>query len=99
MRYGWIPVTEVLEVLKARDPDLHVIITGRNAPAELVEYADLVTEMKAVKHPYKEGDQGPAWHRILGWALVPSRLRKEDRRVRPSREATLTSHLKGDEGP
>ncbi len=55
MHYGWVPVAEVLEVLKARDPDLHVIITGRNAPPELVEYADLVTEMRAVKHPYQEG--------------------------------------------
>ncbi len=55
MHYGWIPVADVLDVLKARDPDLHVIITGRNAPPELVEYADLVTEMKEIKHPYKQG--------------------------------------------
>ena len=55
MHYGWIPVADVLDVLKARDPNLHVIITGRNAPPELVEYADLVTEMKVIKHPYKEG--------------------------------------------
>ena len=55
MHYGWIPVADVLDVLKGRDPDLHVIITGRHAPPELVEYADLVTEMKVIKHPYKEG--------------------------------------------
>lgn len=54
--YGWIPVEEVLEVLRSRDPMLHVIITGRNAPQELIEFADLVTEMRMVKHPYE--DQG-----------------------------------------
>ena len=54
MSYGWVPVSEVLDVLRRRPPMLHVIITGRNAPPELVEYADLVTEMRVVKHPYKE---------------------------------------------
>lgn len=56
LRYGWVPVTEVLKVLRQRRPMLHVIITGRNAPQELIDYADLVTEMKVVKHPYQ--DQG-----------------------------------------
>ncbi len=56
LHYGWVPVAEVIEVLKQRRPMLHVIITGRYAPQELIDYADLVTEMREVKHPYK--DQG-----------------------------------------
>ncbi|MBI3961268.1 MAG: cob(I)yrinic acid a,c-diamide adenosyltransferase, partial [Deinococcus sp.] len=56
LHYGWIPVVEVLEVLQQRRPLLHVIITGRYAPQELIDYADLVTEMQVVKHPYR--DQG-----------------------------------------
>lgn len=55
MHYGWIDTEEVIEVLKARPEMLHVIITGRNAPEELMEYADLVTEMQVVKHPYQAG--------------------------------------------
>ena len=55
MHYGWIPVEDVLEVLRNRSEMMHVVITGRNAPAELVEFADLVTEMTLVKHPYHEG--------------------------------------------
>jgi cob(I)alamin adenosyltransferase len=44
-----------MAVLKAKPRDLHVIVTGRNAPAELVEAADLVTEMSLVKHPFRAG--------------------------------------------
>ncbi len=55
MHYGWIPTDEVVEALKGRPEMLHVIITGRHAPPELVEYADLVTEMNVVKHPYQVG--------------------------------------------
>ncbi len=55
MHYGWLDTEEVIEVLKARPEMLHVIITGRNAPEALVEYADLVTEMQVVKHPYQQG--------------------------------------------
>lgn len=55
MKYGWIPVVDVIDTLRRRDKDLHVIITGRDAPQQLVEYADLVTEMQEVKHPYHEG--------------------------------------------
>ena len=54
MHYGWVPVAEVIETLKQRPPSMHVIITGRYAPEELVDYADLVTEMKLIKHPYQE---------------------------------------------
>ena len=53
--YGWLPLDEVIETLRARPPQLHVILTGRDAPPELVEYADLVTEMRAIKHPYDVG--------------------------------------------
>jgi cob(I)alamin adenosyltransferase len=53
MHYGWVGVDEVLDVLKRRDPMLHVVITGRHAPDALVEYADLVTEMREIKHPYR----------------------------------------------
>ena len=55
LHYGWIPVEEVLEVLRNRPPLLHVIITGRYAPEALIDYADLVTEMREIKHPYKQG--------------------------------------------
>ncbi|MGN6563378.1 MAG: cob(I)yrinic acid a,c-diamide adenosyltransferase [Thermomicrobiales bacterium] len=55
--YGWLDLDEVLDVLRQREPRLHVILTGRDAPAGLIAYADLVTEMREVKHPYKEGVQ------------------------------------------
>ncbi len=54
MHYGWVPVEDVVETLKARPAPLHVIITGRYAPQELIDCADLVTEMKLIKHPYRE---------------------------------------------
>jgi cob(I)alamin adenosyltransferase len=53
--FGWLDLHEVLDVLRNRAPDLHVIITGRNAPQELVDFADLVTEMREIKHPYQLG--------------------------------------------
>jgi cob(I)alamin adenosyltransferase len=53
LNYTWIDIEEVLTVLRNRDPQLHIIITGRNAPPALIEYADLVTEMREIKHPYK----------------------------------------------
>ncbi len=55
--YGWLDITEIIEFLKQRQDGMHIIITGRNAPPELIEYADLVTEMTEIKHPYKEGIQ------------------------------------------
>lgn len=57
LSYGWLPVQEVIETLKQRPAGMHIIITGRNAVPELVEYADMVTEMNEVKHPYKAGIQ------------------------------------------
>jgi cob(I)alamin adenosyltransferase len=53
--YGWLPVEDVIEALKARPKHQHVILTGRNAHEALVEYADLVSEMKEVKHPFHQG--------------------------------------------
>ena len=53
--FGWLDVQEVLDVLRARPENLHVIITGRDAPPELIEFADLVTEMREIKHPYQTG--------------------------------------------
>jgi len=51
----FIELEDVLETLRSRREMQHVIITGRNAPKEIVEMADLVTEMRLVKHPYKSG--------------------------------------------
>ena len=53
--YGWIPVEEVIEALRQRPKHMHVILTGRNAHEALVEYADLVTEMREIKHPFQQG--------------------------------------------
>jgi len=55
LRYDYLPISEVVETLKARRPDLHVVVTGRNAKPELIEAADLVTEMTMVKHPFRSG--------------------------------------------
>jgi len=55
LRYGYLPVEEVLAALKAKPRDLHIVVTGRNAPAELIEMADLDTEMTLVKHPFRAG--------------------------------------------
>ncbi len=54
LAYGWIDVEGVIEVLKQRPEMMHVIITGRNAPDALIEFADLVTEMREIKHPFNE---------------------------------------------
>ena len=54
MHYGWVPVGEVIDTLRQRPGSMHVIITGRHAPQQLIDYADLVTEMKLVKHPFAE---------------------------------------------
>ncbi len=58
LRYDQLPLDEVLATLAARRPGLHVVVTGRNAKPELIEAADLVTEMKLVKHPFREGVKG-----------------------------------------
>jgi cob(I)alamin adenosyltransferase len=55
LRYDYLPLDEVLATLKAKPRDLHVVVTGRNAKPELIELADLVTEMTMVKHPFRSG--------------------------------------------
>ena len=52
---GYLEVGKVVEALKAKPDDMHVILTGRGAPQELIEAADLVTEMKEIKHPFHSG--------------------------------------------
>jgi cob(I)alamin adenosyltransferase len=55
LRYGYLSAAEVVSALQGRPPSLHVVVTGRNAPAALVEAADLVTEMTLVKHHFAAG--------------------------------------------
>lgn len=55
LRYDYLPFEEVVATLKARRPDLHVIVTGRNAKPALIEAADLVTDMTLVKHHFAAG--------------------------------------------
>ena len=55
LAYGWLATADVVEFLKTRPARTHVIITGRDAPQELIEYADLVTEMREIKHPFQQG--------------------------------------------
>lgn len=55
LHYGWLDVAEVIGWLRANKPPLlHLVITGRYAPEALIDYADLVTEMREIKHPYQE---------------------------------------------
>ena len=60
LRYDYLPLEEVLEVLRNKPRDLHVIVTGRNAKDELIEIADLVTEMTEIKHPFRSGVKAQA---------------------------------------
>jgi len=55
LRYDYLPAAEVLATLAKRPAMKHVVLTGRNAPAELIEAADLVTEMTEIKHPFRAG--------------------------------------------
>lgn len=61
LRYDYLPVEEVVAFLRDEKPaDTHVIVTGRNAKDELIEIADLVTEMTLVKHPFRDGVKAQA---------------------------------------
>jgi cob(I)alamin adenosyltransferase len=53
--FGLLPVEDVLKAVAARPDNVHLVLTGRNAHAELVAVADLVTEMREIKHPYQKG--------------------------------------------
>jgi len=55
LRYGWMPLEPVLACLRERPPHVHVVLTGRNAPDELIALADTVTEMTLIKHHFKAG--------------------------------------------
>jgi cob(I)alamin adenosyltransferase len=60
LRYDYLPLDEVVETLASRPADTHVIVTGRNAKDEIIEIADLVTEMEFVKHPFRSGVKAQA---------------------------------------
>ncbi|MCR9214509.1 MAG: cob(I)yrinic acid a,c-diamide adenosyltransferase [Proteobacteria bacterium] len=55
LRYDSLPLADVVEFLKNKPENLHVVVTGRNAKEELIEAADLVTEMTQIKHPFRSG--------------------------------------------
>jgi cob(I)alamin adenosyltransferase len=55
LRYDYLPQDDVIETLRQKPHDKHVIVTGRNASDRMIEIADLVTEMELVKHPFRSG--------------------------------------------
>lgn len=54
LKHKYLNIDKVVNILKTRRPDLHVVVTGRHAPQELIDSADLVSEIKPIKHPYRE---------------------------------------------
>ena len=60
LTWGWLDVADVAATLRDRPGSQHVVITGRGAPAELLEIATTVTEMRKVKHPFDTGQKGQA---------------------------------------
>ncbi|MFN3309544.1 MAG: cob(I)yrinic acid a,c-diamide adenosyltransferase, partial [Anaerolineales bacterium] len=61
LAFSWLDPAEVIDWLRAhKPPEMHLIITGRDAPPLLIEYADLVTEMREVKHPFAIGVKAQA---------------------------------------
>lgn len=55
VHYGLVDLADVLDIIRSKPPGVHLVLTGRNAADEVVELADLVTEMKEVKHPFAKG--------------------------------------------
>ena len=55
VKLGWIPIKDVVATLKRRPEDTHILLTGRDMPDELIKLADLVTEMREIKHPFTKG--------------------------------------------
>jgi len=55
LRYDYLPLEDVIQTLREKPKNLHVVVTGRNAREELIEVADLVTEMTQIKHPFRSG--------------------------------------------
>ena len=60
LRYDYLPIAEVVKTLLAKPEGLHVVVTGRNAKDELIDIADLVTEMTMIKHPFRSGVKAQA---------------------------------------
>jgi cob(I)alamin adenosyltransferase len=60
LRYDYLPLADVVAALASRRPDLHVVVTGRNAKQELIDAADLVTEMSLIKHHFAAGVKAQA---------------------------------------
>jgi cob(I)alamin adenosyltransferase len=60
LAYDYLPVETILNALAGKREDLHVVVTGRGAPQALMDVADLVTEMKEIKHPFRAGIQAQA---------------------------------------
>ena len=54
LKFGWLDTTMVVDAIRSRPAGTHIVITGRDAPQELIDAADLVTEMRLIKHPYRE---------------------------------------------
>ena len=57
IQFGLVSLEKVLELLEAKPPHLHLVLTGRDAASAIINKADLVTEMKEIKHPYRKGIQ------------------------------------------
>jgi cob(I)alamin adenosyltransferase len=55
VKAGLVPLDELLALVRSKPPELHLVLTGRGAPPELVEVADLVSEIRPIKHPYERG--------------------------------------------
>ena len=60
LQYGWLGLDEVLDTLRHRPDKLHVIITGRNAPQALIDFADTVVEIADIKHARQQGVKAQA---------------------------------------
>jgi cob(I)alamin adenosyltransferase len=58
LKFGWVDVDEVVRTLTARPGFQHVVVTGRDAPEQLLDAADLATEMRKIKHPFDAGHRG-----------------------------------------
>jgi cob(I)alamin adenosyltransferase len=55
VKAGLVPLDELLALVRSKPPELHLVLTGRNAPAELIDLADLVSEIQPIKHPLQKG--------------------------------------------
>ncbi len=55
VKFGIVPVEDIIELISAKPDDLHLVLTGRDADPAVIDAADLVTEMREIKHPYKKG--------------------------------------------